>query len=661
MRIETAKTAGFCFGVRRAVELVEREAERSNGEFPVCTLGPIIHNETVIRRLGEKGVSVIQAPGEAPQNATVIIRAHGVPLSVTRELSRLGLRYIDATCPFVAKVHKIVAQEPPETVVLVAGDPGHPEVQGITGHCSGPFLVVQTGAELEKKVSALENFNKCPFILVAQTTFNRQEWEKTVFSAKKVCTNLKIFDTICKATVVRQEEAGELASRVDAMVVIGGRHSSNTRKLCSICSASCPTALVEEAGELARYRELFSQASLIGITAGASTPVGIIKEVQETMSRMDNISNDMTFEEMLDQSFKSTYNGEKVTGVVTGIKPNEIFVDIGTKHAGFVPMSELTDDPSAKPEDLVKVGDEIELLVVRVNDVEGTAMCSKKRLDQAAGFEKVMSAGETGEVLTGIVTEVIKGGVLVLSNGIKVFVPASQSGVPRDGDLNVLLRKEVSFKILETNRQRRRALGSIRAVLRAQREELAKKFWEEVEIGKVYTGTVKSITNFSVFVDLGGVDGRVGMTDLTWLRVKHPSEVVKVGDVVTVTVKDINTEDKKVSLIYKKSEDNPWEVIKTQHQVGDVVTVKIMSITAFGAFAQIIPGIDGLIHISQIAKERVEKVADKLAVGDVVEAKITELDYEKKRASLSIKALLADREAAEEAENAAAAVEEVEE
>ncbi len=661
MRIETAKTAGFCFGVRRAVELVEREAERSNGEFPVCTLGPIIHNETVIRRLGEKGVSVIQAPGEAPQNATVIIRAHGVPLSVTRELSRLGLRYIDATCPFVAKVHKIVAQEPPETVVLVAGDPGHPEVQGITGHCSGLFLVVQTGAELEKKVSALENFNKCPFILVAQTTFNRQEWEKTVFSAKKVCTNLKIFDTICKATVVRQEEAGELASRVDAMVVIGGRHSSNTRKLCSICSASCPTALVEEAGELARYRELFSQASLVGITAGASTPVGIIKEVQETMSRMDNISNDMTFEEMLDQSFKSTYNGEKVTGVVTGIKPNEIFVDIGTKHAGFVPMSELTDDPSAKPEDLVKVGDEIELLVVRVNDVEGTAMCSKKRLDQAAGFEKVMSAGETGEVLTGIVTEVIKGGVLVLSNGIKVFVPASQSGVPRDGDLNVLLRKEVSFKILETNRQRRRALGSISAVLRAQREELAKKFWEEVEIGKVYTGTVKSITNFSVFVDLGGVDGRVGMTDLTWLRVKHPSEVVKVGDVVTVTVKDINTEDKKVSLIYKKSEDNPWEVIKTQHQVGDVVTVKIMSITAFGAFAQIIPGIDGLIHISQIAKERVEKVADKLAVGDVVEAKITELDYEKKRASLSIKALLADREAAEEAENAAAAVEEVEE
>lgn len=368
------------------------------------------------------------------------------------------------------------------------------------------------------------------------------------------------------------------------------------------------------------------------------------------MSRLDNINNDMTFEEMLEQSFKSTYNGEKVTGIVTGIKPNEISVDIGTKHAGYVPLHELTDDPNAKAEDLVKVGDEIELLVVRVNDVEGTTMLSKRRLDAAAGFEKVMNAGETGEILTGIVTEVIKGGVLVLSNGVKVFIPASQSGVPRDGDLNTLLRKEVSFKILETNRQRRRALGSISAVIREQRKELAKAFWENVEIGKQYTGTVKSITNFGVFVDLGGVDGRIGLSDLTWLRVKHPSEVVSIGDVVTVTVKDLDPEEKKVSLIYKKAEDNPWEKIKTLHQVGDVVTVKIMSITAFGAFAQIIPGIDGLIHISQIARERVEKVSDKLKVGDEVQAKITELDYDRKRASLSIKALLQDEDtAAEEA------------
>jgi (E)-4-hydroxy-3-methyl-but-2-enyl pyrophosphate reductase len=651
-KIQVAETAGFCFGVQRAVEMVERLARE---EGPVCTLGPIIHNETVIRRLEKMGVSVISQPGECPPGATVVIRAHGVPLSVVRELEERGIAYEDATCPFVSKVHRIVAGQPQGTVVLVAGDPEHPEVKGITGHCSVPFLVAKTGEELEKQVQNLENFTKLRYVLVAQTTFNRKEWDKTIISAKKVCTNLEIFDTICKATVIRQEEAQRLSKSADAMIVVGGRHSSNTRKLFDICAANCPTVLVEEPGELSLHKELFARASFIGITAGASTPVCIIKEVQETMSRLDNISNDMTFEEMLEQSFKSTYNGEKVTGVVTGIKPNEIFVDIGTKHAGYVPINELTDDPSAKPEDIVKVGDEIELLVVRVNDVEGTAMCSKKRLDQAAGFEKVMTAGETGEILTGVVTDVVKGGLLVLSNGIKVFIPASQSGIPRDGDLNTLLRKEVSFKILETNRQRRRALGSISAVLRAQREELAKKFWEEVEVGKVYTGVVKSITNFSVFVDLGGVDGRIGMTDLTWLRVKHPSEVVKVGDTVTVTVKDVDRENKKVSLIYKKAEDNPWEIIKTKYKVGDVVKVKIMSITAFGAFAQIIPGIDGLIHISQIAKERVEKVADKLAVGDEVEAKITELDYDKKRASLSIKALLADEEAAQEAANVAEA------
>lgn len=366
------------------------------------------------------------------------------------------------------------------------------------------------------------------------------------------------------------------------------------------------------------------------------------------MSELENNTEEMNFGELLDQYSKSIHNGEKVTAVVTGIKPTEISVDAGTKHACYVPLDQLTSDPTKKPEDIVKVGDEIELLVVRVNDVEGTAMLSKTRLDAAAGFEKVMNAGETGEILTGVITEVIKGGLLALTNGVKVFIPASQSSVPRDGDLNTMLHKEVSFKILETNRQRRRAVGSISVVVREARKELAEKFWETVEEGKSYTGKVKSLTNFGAFVDLGGVDGRISLTDLTWLRVKHPSEVVSIGDTVDVVIKDIDRENNRISLIYKKPDENPWEKIKTMYQVGDVVTVKIMSITTFGAFAQIIPGIDGLIHISQIARERVEKVSDKLAVGQEVEAKITELDYERKRASLSIKALLPE-DGAEEA------------
>ncbi|MEG2088083.1 MAG: bifunctional 4-hydroxy-3-methylbut-2-enyl diphosphate reductase/30S ribosomal protein S1 [Angelakisella sp.] len=642
----TAQSAGFCFGVNRAVELTTAAAATTK---PLAVLGELVHNPLVTEQLAALGVATVESLEQLTPGTTVVLRAHGVPPSVYAQLEEKKIPYLDATCPMVKRVQDIAASLPEDGLLFLAGDPAHPEVIGIAGHAKCTVNIFQSAEELEEILKKYENISQKSSAYLSQTTFSVAEWKKSTEIAKKVCTNSKIFDTICKATVTRQEEAVALSSRVDAMIVIGGSNSSNTQKLCKLSAEHCPTVRVERFSDLAAYKDKLSHCHFLGITAGASTPVCIIKEVQDSMSRLDNISNEMSFEEMLEQSFKSTYNGEKVTGVVTGIKPNEISVDIGTKHAGYVPLHELTDDPAAKAEDLVKIGDEIELLVVRVNDVEGTTMLSKRRLDAAAGFEKVMTAGETGEILTGVVTEVIKGGILVLSNGVKVFVPASQSSVPRDGDLNSMLRKEVSFKILETNRQRRRALGSISAVMREQRKILADQFWDSVEVGKEYHGVVKSITNFGVFVDLGGVDGRIGLSDLTWLRVKHPSEVVSIGDQITVTVKDIDNEEKKISLIYKKAEENPWERIKTLHNVGDVVSVTIMSITAFGAFAQIIPGIDGLIHISQIAKERVEKVGDRLKVGDVVDAKITELDFERKRASLSIKALLGeDDEATEE-------------
>ena len=329
-----------------------------------------------------------------------------------------------------------------------------------------------------------------------------------------------------------------------------------------------------------------------------------------------------------------------MTGVVTGIKPNEIFVDIGTKHAGYVPINELTDDPSAKPEDIVKVGDEIELLVVRVNDVEGTAMCSKKRLDQAAGFEKVMAAGETGEVLTGVVTDVIKGGLLALTNGVKVFIPASQATLSRSDSLEDLLKQKVQFKILEVNRQRKRAVGSIRAVLREQRKALEDQFWAQVEVGQHYTGVVKSLTSYGAFVNLGGVDGMIHISELSWGRIKHPSEVVNIGDHVNVYVIALDRENKKISLGYKRPEDNPWNIFTTNFQVGDTATVKILKFMPFGAFAEIVPGVDGLIHISQIADHRIAKPEDVLEVGQQVEAKIIDINDEKKKVSLSIRALL---------------------
>lgn len=357
------------------------------------------------------------------------------------------------------------------------------------------------------------------------------------------------------------------------------------------------------------------------------------------------VEDDVNFEEMLEQSLKSVYNGEKVVGTVVGIAPNEIAVDIGTKHAGFVPLDELTDDPSAKVEDLVKKGDQLNLVVVRVNDMEGTVKLSKKRFDAAAGFEKIINAVDTEEILEGVVVDVVKGGVLAVSNGVRIFIPASQSGVPRDGDLQSLLKTKVRFKILEVNKGRKRAIGSIRSVLRDEKKKLADEFWGKVAIGDVYKGEVKSITSYGVFVDLGGVDGMIHISELSWSRIKHPSEVVKVGDVLEVYVKDLDPEKKKISLGYKKAEDNPWEIFKRDYPVGTVCKVTIVSMTTFGAFARILPGIDGLIHISQISQERVAKPQDVLNIGDEVEVKITDADLEKRRISLSMKAVLEDAQA----------------
>ncbi len=645
--VTLAKSAGFCFGVRRALDMVEKELASG---VPVCTLGPIIHNHLVADGLAARGVRVIDTPEQVRPGEHVILRSHGVGPDIYQSLTERGAVYADATCPFVAKIHTLAKQLGEKDLLLAAGDQTHPEMLGILGHCHAKTQVVADSEELLNLPRELF-FGKNRVFLVSQTTFPQKEWEKCCLAIKKVCTRAEIFDTICNATSMRQQEAAKLAAENDVMIVIGDRRSSNTAKLAAICRERTRTLWVETAAEL--LKEDFSGVVRVGITAGASTPAGIIKEVHETMSEIIENQEELSFEEMLNQSFKSTYNGEKVTGIVTSIAPNEIAVDIGTKHAGYVPLSELTDDPTAKPEDIVSKGDELELLVVRVNDVEGTVMLSKKRLDAQAGFEKVMSAVDTGEVLDGIVTEVIKGGVLALTNGVKVFIPASQATLSRGEDLNNLLKKNVQFKILEVNRQRRRAVGSIRVVAREARKALEEKFWAEVEVGKKYTGTVKSLTDYGAFVDLGGVDGMVHISELSWGKIRHPSQVVSVGDVIDVFVKDIDPEKKKISLGYKKDEDNPWEILRKNYEVGQTVHVKVVSLTAFGAFAEIIPGIDGLIHISQISRERVGKPADVLSVGQEVDAKITELDFDRHRVSLSIRALLEEAAKAENAETSA--------
>lgn len=639
MKVTLAKTAGFCFGVSRAVEMVEREA--GSGKRTV-TLGPIIHNRHVVERFAAMGVRTVETPGEIEPGCTVVLRSHGVPRAVQEELEGRGLEIVDATCPFVKRIHRIVAEaEARGRQPVIIGSAAHPEVIAIAGWCEHP-LIFGDEKELENWLHGGEGRDEKPITMVSQTTGTQALWKSCCKILKKVYTNSEKFDTICRATEERQKEAIALSELCEAMIIVGDAMSSNTKRLAMICSEHCKNvSLVDSADEL--DRKLYSGVQSVGITAGASTPAWIIKEVNNQMSdeiRTETAAGEENFAELLEQSIKTLSMGEKVTGVVTSITPTEVYVDLGTKHAGYIPYNELSSDPNVKPADLFQVGDEIEVFVGRVNDVEGTVMLSKKRLDTVKSWEEIEKACEEKTVVEGIITEENKGGLVASVKGVRVFIPASQTGIPKGGDLSVLLRQNVRMKITEVNSARRRVVGSIRAVASEERKAAAEKLWSEIEVGKKYHGVVKSLTSYGAFVDVGGVDGMVHVSELSWSRIKNPAEVVSVGDEIDVFVISYDPEKRKISLGYKTTETNPWNIFMNQFKIGDVATVKIVKMMTFGAFAEIIPGVDGLIHISQIADRRIGKPEDVLSEGQEVDVKIIDVDAENKRISLSIRALL---------------------
>ncbi len=748
MKLILAKSAGFCYGVRRAVKLCREAA----GECKSCvTLGPIIHNASVTGELAKMGVREAGGVCEINAGDTVIIRSHGAKKSDIDTLRKLGADLIDATCPNVAKIHSIVRSESEAgRKIIIIGEKNHPEIEAISSWC-GDCVIIETAEQLLRWINESPENKDAPITAVCQTTNTRDVFDSCCKTLKKECTNCEIFDTICNATLKRQEEAKEISCEADAMIVIGGKSSANSHRLAEICRKYCKRVFFVETADELDISNL-SESDTVGITAGASTPAWIIEEVCQMLSDEMNIEEtggktqvsenseikneeekpvdtaavseteaagaepeengadaaedagekaaageetaetedagkaeapeadesgddlngeaginiseetadaseadavteededgnqdataDETFEEMLEKSIKTLTTGQKVTGTIAAITQTEISVDLGTKQSGYIPLTELTDDPTVKAEDIIKIGDLIETFVLRVNDVEGTVMLSKKRLDSVKNWEDIETAKNDKTIVEGTVTEENKGGIVVSVKGVRVFVPASQTGIPKNEPMTPLIKTKVRLRVTEVNHSRRRVVGSIRSVLNDERREKMEKIWADIEEGKIYSGVVKSMTSYGAFVDIGGIDGMVHVSELSWTRINQPSDLLKIGDEIEVYVISFDREKNKISLGYKKDEDNPWVKFTTAHSIGETVNVKIVKLMPFGAFAEIIPGVDGLIHISQITDHRIGLPSEVLSEGMTADVKITDIDMEKHKVSLSIRALM---------------------
>lgn len=666
MKVILAETAGFCYGVKRAVDIAENTA----GER-IYTLGSLIHNKHVTSALSEKGIKEAQSIDEIPPDATVIIRSHGAGHAELEALKERGNTVIDATCPNVAKIHRIVKDASDRgRVPVIIGTKDHPEVRAICGWANTGItgkepVVFRDENDLRERMETELPDRSTPICVVHQTTGIKRQVKICDEILKKEYTNCEIFDTICDATSRRQKEAEELAEACDAMIIIGDRHSANAVRLAEICRKRCSRVIFTESASEIDLSEL-DGVKILGVTAGASTPAWIIKEVhekmtdevkeievnQETAVETEDYTSE-SFDEMLKKNFKTLNTGEKVSGIVQSISPTEVSVDLGTKHSGYIPISELTDDPDLKPEDIVQIGKEIEAYVMRVNDVEGTIMLSKKRLDTVKNWETVEKAREDRTILEGTIVEENKGGIVALVKGIRVFIPASQSGLPKNADMSQLLKTKQKLRITEVNRSKRRVVGSIREARYELRKASAEQTWNEIEVGKKYTGTVKSITSYGAFIDIGGVDGMAHVTELSWKRIKNPADILKIGDTLEVYVISFDKESKRISLGCKLPEDNPWNMFLSKYSEGSVLNVKIVKLMQFGAFAEILPGVDGLIHVSQITSERrIGKPDEVLSEGQEVTVKITGIDNEKQKVSLSIRALTEGPAATEDSETA---------
>lgn len=647
-----AKTAGFCFGVKRAIETVYEQVKlQEEKNIKVYTYGPIIHNEEVVNDLASKGVNIISKPDElteilkkSQQNESirVVIRSHGIGKKVYDTLYDAGIEIVDATCPFVKKIHKIVEKESlAGKHIVIAGDETHPEVQGIMGWCVTPPYIVESIQKAEDISQKIDD----NVVIVSQTTFNSIKFQELVEFFRKKYYNVCVYNTICNATGERQREAKELASRVDAMIVIGGRHSSNTQKLYEISKKECRnTYYIQTLVDL--DLTVIESAKRVGITAGASTPNYIIKEVQDSMA-------ELSFEELLNQSEENgnaIKHGSVVEGKVIGVKPDVIYVDIQYKADGIVTRSEYTNTPGLDLTTVVNVGDPITVKVIKTNDGEGQVLLSYKKVAAEKSYEKLEEAFNNETVLTAKVTQVLEGGLSVMVDECKVFIPASLVSDTFEKNLDKFMDQEIEFVITEFNPKKRRIIGNRKKLVVARKAEAAKKLFDSIKVGDVVEGTVKNVTPFGAFIDLGGADGLLHISEMSWGRIDDPKSVLKVGDTVKTFIKDINGE--KIALSLKFDDANPWANAAEKYTVGNEVSGKVARMTAFGAFIELEPGVDALLHVSQISTEHVEKPEDAFEIGQEITAKVVDFKPDEKKISLSIRAMMKEEAAAEEADAA---------
>ncbi|MBQ7500897.1 MAG: bifunctional 4-hydroxy-3-methylbut-2-enyl diphosphate reductase/30S ribosomal protein S1 [Clostridia bacterium] len=647
MEIIVASLAGFCFGVNAAVNKLEELIKTKEDNVYLYTLGDLIHNPAICEKFALAGVKSISpdeidgicSAADEDHRAVIVIRAHGVTKDIDEKLRLYSgkseyVSYADCTCPHVKKIHKIVSENSSDdTITLVFGDRNHPEVQGICSYAKGECVVFGNTSELD-----LGKLHNKQVVLVSQTTQNLADWEKSQKFIKNLCTNSLIFDTICSVTENRQGEVEAMSGKVDAMLIIGGRNSSNTNKLFEISRRNnSKTYFIENPEDLPIDK--IRGCLRVGIAAGASTPGYVIEEVKTTMNENETKNTNEAFEEMLKGADKPITTGDTVTGTVTHVSDNEAKVDLGAQVTGIIPASDII-DPTVKLADLYHVGDTVTAIAVRVSDVDGVATLSRRKIEGVLNWQAIVDANANGDILEGKVIEAVKGGVIIVLKSVRVFIPASQTGLPRDADMSEIVGTIQKAKIIEINEQRKRAVASIKVVKREERRAAEEAVWSTIEEGKHYDGVVKSLTNYGAFVDIGGIDGMVHLTELSWGRIKHPSDVCKVGDHLDVYVISFDREKKRISLGHKTADENPWNIFTNKYQEGDVAEVRIVSLLSFGAFAEVVPGVDGLIHISQIADKRIESPAEVLKVGDVVNAKITAIDYDNQKISLSIRALI---------------------